>query len=149
MAILNLPLDQGHCNLKAFIGLRESAAVSLAAAGIPGPAPVAVRAMIDTGADITCIDPAIALTLGLIITGRIRTNVPHGQPDGEESDTCKVSLTIKHSGDNAADDLYRPVWTVASLPIAHIGTDVLIGNDLLDECDFHRDGPAGMFWLGY
>jgi hypothetical protein len=33
--------------------------------------------------------------------------------------------------------------------VSHLGADVLIGGDVLDDCLFVRDGPAGRFVLAY
>ena len=37
-------------------------------AGMPIPSPVAAKAMIDTGAECTCVDPAIIASLGLPVS---------------------------------------------------------------------------------
>jgi hypothetical protein len=131
------------------IGLRESLANALAASGMMVPVRVRVRGLIDTGAEITCIDPAIRVALELEATGRLFPRVPFGPSQGRPCNAFRVSLAVLHPGGNPADSLTRPVWMVAELPVAHTGAEVLIGNDLLDECEFLRDGPGQSFSLGY
>lgn len=137
MPVISLPLQDGRCLLNVLVSVPEASAT------------VPARALIDTGADITCIDPRIVALLGATASGSISPAVPYGTPAGEPTDTYQVDLTILHPTGKPEDNLHRPALKVAGVPIAHTGSDVLIGNDLLDECDFHRDGPRQMFHISY
>ncbi|HEV3257203.1 MAG TPA: hypothetical protein VG013_10010, partial [Gemmataceae bacterium] len=76
---------------------------------------------------------------------------PFGAPGGQTCDQFKVSLTLKHSGGSPTADLSEPMLTVVEVPLAHLGSDllVLIGADMLARCQLHYDGPAATFSLQY
>jgi hypothetical protein len=113
------------------------------------PDTVAVLAMIDTGADVTCIAPDVALRLNV---------------EGHQTDlirwpgTEKSSATFIYNLDVALVDRRPPAREKAQLPgpfrvyeIALPGRPygALIGRDLLSMMSFNYDGPHQGFTLEY
>jgi hypothetical protein len=61
----------------------------------------------------------------------------------------KVHLTVLHLTGNPVQHLVLPLLTVAQAHLAPLGNEVLIGRDVLAQCRFLYDGPAGTFRLDY
>jgi Retroviral aspartyl protease len=131
----------------ALVGLRRPEVRKLRAAGRPLPAPVAVRALLDTGAECTCIDPQALGGLSLPLKGLGLTNVPAlgGLTATPQRD---ASLTIIHPA-GAAQNLVIHEHPVVELALGQLGYQMLIGRDLLDQWLFVRNGPASTFSLSY
>jgi hypothetical protein len=70
----------------------------------PVPPPVSTRALIDTGAEITCVDSTLIQTLGLPFAGTVLANLPaHG---GLTANVLSAaSLIIIHPSGNARNNL--------------------------------------------
>ncbi|HTA76756.1 MAG TPA: retroviral-like aspartic protease family protein [bacterium] len=115
----------------------------LKANGSPVPSMVPARALLDTGASGTVVDPSIIQKLAISPkgTGQFITpstaNVPH------QAYTYDIALFLNHQGYS------KPFLTlpVAELKLAHQGFEVLIGRDVLDKCLFIYDGPSRIFTL--
>jgi hypothetical protein len=58
-------------------------------------------------------------------------------------------LTVLHPSGNPALNLIVPQLAVAETMVSHTGTEVVIGCDVLGQCDFHYGGRAGIFSLAY
>ena len=70
----NLQASGPLVDIRVLVGLPVRA--SLQRAGVPVPPPVAVKAMIDTGAMASVIDPSTAQLLGLQPVGVVMINTP-------------------------------------------------------------------------
>jgi hypothetical protein len=119
---------------------------TLRAALRPIPPPVDAHALLDSGAEVTCIDHSLVHTLGFPLGGFTLANVPAsgGLTLGIQHD---VSLTIVHPSGNALLNLVLPDVPVLELSLAPLGYQVLIGRDVLNRCRFH--GPRGRLRLAY
>ncbi|HWK88868.1 MAG TPA: aspartyl protease family protein, partial [Longimicrobium sp.] len=60
----------------AFVAVSPPRHDALVAAGQPVPTGVAVRALVDTGASCTCLDPSVISTLRLTPTGSVSVHTP-------------------------------------------------------------------------
>jgi hypothetical protein len=112
------------------------------------PAPVPARALIDTGAEASCVDPAIITALNLPLGGITLANTP-ALGGLASAGTYAISLTVVHPSGNTAEDLVVPRLLVLDIDLALLGYQALIGRDLLAQCDFLYSGPRGRFRLRY
>jgi hypothetical protein len=130
------------------LGLSASSVQALRTALRPVPSPAGVRALIDTGAELTCVDTALIQTLGLTLGGTTLANLPaHGGLT--VSALHDASLTIVHPSGKARANLVVLDLAVLSLPLAPLGYQALLGRDLLARCRFLYDGPRDRFRLSY
>ena len=114
----------------------------------PVPPPVSTRALIDTGAEITCVDSSLIQTLGLPFGGTVLANLPaHGGLTA--SVLSAASLTIVHPSGNAGNNLVIRNWSVLGLLLAGLGYQALVGRDVLAQCRFLYHGRRNRFRLTY
>lgn len=119
-------------------------------AGQPPPQPLRLDALIDTGASRTCIDPQVSRALHLTAFSAARLSTPSfGGPAVAGFPLYKVNLTVLHPSGNTQLHLARSAFPVAGIHLAHVGTEVVIGRDLLARCRFVYDGLARTFELEY
>ena len=115
------------------------------AAGQSVPSPLVIRALVDTGASCTCIDPNVLKSLGLSPTGSVSVHTPSTGSQPVNQDQYDVSLTFLHS---------KLSFNIASIPVVASnlqmqGIDALIGRDILDDFLLVYDGQLGLFTLGF
>jgi hypothetical protein len=111
----------------------------------PVPAPLSVRALIDTGASGSAIDPNIVSRLGLFTTGRTLVHTPSSGSNYVERDQYAVSLYLgSQPGETAGYTL-----SVIETPLASEGFIAIIGWDILSKCVLFCDGPQRTFRLDY
>jgi len=110
--------------------------------------PPTLRALLDTGAECTCVDPRHVGTLALPLRGVTLVNLPSlgGMSGATQHD---AGLAIVHSSGDAAENLVVPEFPLTELSLGQIGYHMLIGRDLLDRCLLIYDGPGGTFCLSY
>jgi hypothetical protein len=134
--------------VSVMVGLSGSASQALRAGLRPVAPPVSTRAILDSGAEMTCVDPSIIQVLGLPFGGTVLVNLPAhgGMTLGILHD---VSLTVVHPSGRARDDLVVRNPTVLEVALASLGYDVLIGRDVLAICRFLYHGPRNRFHLAY
>jgi len=114
----------------------------------PIPMPLSARALLDTGAEVTGIDPSLAKGLGLLGGGTVLVNLPaHGGMG--IGFLHNISLTIVHPSGNSQDDLVFRDLSVLEMPLAALGYQAVIGRDVLIHCRFLFDGPGNQFVLSY
>lgn len=116
--------------------------------GTAAPQPVDVNALIDTGAESSCVDEAIVRRLGLLSYGPGLTNAPAiGGLYATADYDCSIS--VLHPSGDRNHNLVAPNLVVTMLPLATLGYDALIGRDVLARCVLLYDGMAGTFRLTY
>jgi len=147
MPILNGQLEPDGALLEVLVGLSRPEVRKLRAAGHAIPAPVAVRALLDTGAECTCIDPQALGGLSLPLKGLGLTNVP-ALGGLTAAPQRGASLPMVHPA-GAVQNLVIHKHGVVELSLGQLGYQMLIGRDLLDQWLFVRNGPAGTFSLSY
>src|SRR5262249_10718758 len=119
--------------------------------GKPVPAPIAVRAAIDTGAEATCLDPSAfvhQVTAGIPPTRFLFANLPAGGGLNVAPEYA-VSLTLVHPSGNARANLVLRNHPVLQQPLGQIGYQALVGRDILKASLFVYAGPAQTFPLAY
>lgn len=111
----------------------------------PGTGATSLKMLLDSGATQTCVSRGIIAALGpheiaaVWIRGATGVRARVG--------VYEVKLVVSHPAGASFDFVLAclPVLAVASWP----GLDVLVGRDVLDRIEYHRDGPGGHFELRY
>src|SRR5262249_14791807 len=78
MATQTYPVTADGFAFEVLIGLNWTDTAHLVAAGLPVPAPVLARALVDTGSNVTCVATSIIRSLGLKHLGRQTTQTVSG-----------------------------------------------------------------------
>ena len=142
MPVLTGPLQDDGPLVEVVLGWSASRARQLRAALRPVPPPLQTRALLDTGAETTCIDASLIQQLGLPFGGTAPVNLPaHG--GFTFSSVHDASITILHPSGRARDHLAVLDLSVLELDLAALGYQALLGRDLLARCRFVYDGPKG------
>ncbi|MBX9584105.1 MAG: hypothetical protein K2X87_27715 [Gemmataceae bacterium] len=143
----------GGLRVRVRVALDRPTVLRLRQAGQAIPQPVDVDALIDPGAERTCVDPAVVARVGLPLYAFNFSSAPGtAQPvvpalGGVGTHTAGV--TILHPTGVASQGLVVPELVVRTLPLRSLGLDALIGRDILARCVFGYDGPAGAATLAY
>lgn len=148
MPVLTLPIISEGPLVNIEVGWSRARAKVLRKTLQPVPPPVQFEALIDTGADTTCLDPTIIAQLGFLLGGITLANVPAtgGLIPALEHD---VSLRILHPSGNGILDLLFTDLLILELELGTVGYQALLGQDVLAQCDFLYQGPSGQFQLTY
>ena len=117
-------------------------------AGQPVPDAVAVRALVDTGASCTCIDPSALASLAITPTGSVPIHTPSTGAGAATMDQYDVSIVILGSS-TSAPPLYLPVIPVVASALQAQGIQALIGRDILQQCVLVYNGSQGFFTLAF
>jgi hypothetical protein len=128
------------------IGLDQASLDALLAQGLPLPAPITCRGALDTGADVTSIDPSLVGRLGLVKPIRAATHTPLGQA---KVNLYLASLSITNLRVPGAPLWSFPALTVMELPAPLPTIEVLIGLDILLTGQLFLDGPGQTFSLDF
>jgi hypothetical protein len=148
MPVLTGPLSAEGAVVDARIGWSDSAAQAQRAALRPVPPPVDVRALIDSGAEVSCADPSVIQALGLPVGGFVLANVP-AQGGLTYATQHDAGLVLIHPSGDMRLNLVIRTLLVVELPIGVLGYQTLLGRDVLTGCRFLYDGPAAKFELHY
>jgi len=134
--------------VNAVIQVSEGRRNALEAAGKPVPAFQGVRALIDTGASFTSIEPKVLADLGLTPTGTIDFVTPSSGQNVVTTDTYDVDLNIYKT--EKEPPLSMPNLRVAACELfLRQGIHALIGRDVLSRCIFIYNGEDGIFSLAF
>ena len=102
------------------------------------PSPTVVRALVDTGSDLSVVHPQVLLQLGVQATGSIRIRRPGvGLAVFRPAPLYDVQLAIGDVGLGVGRIATRVVSVVPSTPTVL----ALIGRDVLKRCTFFYNGP--------
>ena len=123
--------------LQVSITIEQNAGKGLIAQGRAVPAPKSGIALIDTGASNTCIDEQAAQELGLPVI-----DVANMHSATHEKHPCNIYPV----------QIITPIVTLNApramgAALASQGLIVLIGRDVLQNCNLFYNGPAGQFTL--
>jgi hypothetical protein len=148
MPILTGWLGADGALVDVLVGWSASGAQSLRAALRPVPPASRLRALLDTGAEMSCLEVAAVGALGLPVHGMTPVNLPAagGLSFGTQ---YEASLTVLHPSGNSAFDLVVSDLVMIELPLGPLGYQALIGRDVLAQCHFQYHGPKGKFRLSY
>jgi hypothetical protein len=145
------PITPDGALVDVLIGLSAAALRTIRNQGKPVPPPVATRALLDPGAEVSCAD---SQALAHIIAAGIRpvryffANAP---ALGGVTPTAEytVSLILIHPSNNPRANLILPNQSVLEQPLGTLGYQILVGRDVLARCLFFYNGPGTRFTLGY
>jgi hypothetical protein len=131
------------------VGVGRTVRRALLAAHRPVPQSIILTALIDTGADMSCIDSA---ALGQIVLQPRRAfqlvNAP-GVAGIQYRPAYFAGLTILHPSGQPKDNLLIHDFLLADLPLQTLGCQLLFGRDALTHCRLDYDGRARAFALEY
>jgi len=151
MNTLHAPINAEGALVDVHITLAGPDLLALRQKGSPLPSPVMVRALIDTGAEVTCLDRQVVAPLiaaGLMPGRFLLANIPASgglQPTVEYT----VGLTVLHPSGNLRLGLAMRSLPVIEQPLGALGYQALIGRDVLEHCLLVYDGPGRRFTLAF
>jgi predicted aspartyl protease len=116
-------------------------------AGTPIPPAVAVKALVDTGASHTAVDPTILKSLGLQPRRIAQTITPSTGATPHKCYSYDVSIHIPLGTATAL--FSKMAWEVTGLDLKHQGFEMLLGRDILAEGILVYDGKAQTFSLAF
>jgi predicted aspartyl protease len=145
MPHLTLQIASGGPLVDIQVGVSEEREDALLKAGLPVPNPVQIRALIDTGASCTCIDPSALQSLGLTPTGSTPIHTPSTGGTAQNADQYDVSVILLHPN----LQLTIPTVAIIEAELSIQGIQALIGRDVLQGCLLIYDGQAGIFTLAF
>jgi hypothetical protein len=149
MAQFTLQLDPANGPvLTVVVGVSVPRADALVAAGQPIPPGVTIRALIDTGASGTCVDPSALEKLSLTPTGPVSVHTPSTGGAGHIVEQYDVSLIVPGAGAHHVP-LAIPAVPVMSAALSLQGIDALVGRDVLRDCILIYHGSLGQFTLAF
>jgi hypothetical protein len=119
---------------------------ALKAAGTPAPAPLLVKALVDTGASHTSFDTSIVGQLGLTPTGIVSVITP--STGAVPVDMFSYDLGF-HVPFPTGQFWSKALWIATAADLNHQGFSVLLGRDLLAEGMLLYDGKHGTFTLSF
>lgn len=134
--------------VNAALGVSEARRQALTAAGQAVPPFVTIRALLDTGASVTCVDPTVIAALGLAATGMTQMITPSTGAVPHNAPTYDASFAIP-AAPNQAALIFATVAVVESDLLSAQGFHALIGRNILSQCLFHYNGTMGLFTLAY
>jgi hypothetical protein len=114
----------------------------------PVPPALDARALVDTGAEITCLDGLLIQQLGLPLAQLALANVPAvgGLRLGAH---YHAGMVLVHPSGGAGMDLVVQNLLILEVPLAGLGYHALIGRDVLARCDFLYSGRRQRFSFMY
>jgi Retroviral aspartyl protease len=128
------------------IGLNQTEVQKLRNALQAVPPSKRLRALIDSGAEMTCLDPSIVQALSLVWKTASLTNMP-SITGVTYSSFYQADVTILHPSGKRRQHFMVKDWVVCELPLGVLGYDVVIGRDILDLMRFTYDGFAQEYML--
>jgi predicted aspartyl protease len=133
--------------IHAFIGVSEPRHGALVKAKLPVPQAILVKALVDTGASHTVVDPSVLTPLGLSPRRIAKTITPTTGATPAKCLTYDVSI---HVPLGTATALFsKNAWEVTCLDLKHQGFEVLLGRDILADGILFYDGKAGTFTMAF
>lgn len=147
MATLTFPLQTDGLLCDVLIGLDGKTTTALAASGQPILAPVLCRGMVDTGTDVTCVDPAVLRKLALTVpVAKSKTGSTTGTAP---VNLFRVSVNVLDLRNPSGPKLLLPDVLVMELPNPLTNLEVLVGLDVLLTARLFLDGPGRVFTLDF
>lgn len=145
MPQLTLQIAAGGPLVDIAVAVSDERREALVKAGQPVPNPVLIRALIDTGASCTCIDPSVLQHLGLTPTGSTPIHTPSTGTGTHNADQYDVNIVLRHP---------ELSLTLGTIPVieAHLvmqGIQALLGRDVLASCLLVYNGELGFFTLSF
>ncbi|MGA2206053.1 MAG: hypothetical protein ABSG10_04900 [Terracidiphilus sp.] len=131
----------------AFIGVSAGKFSALQQAQQQIPPLQRVRALLDTGASGSCVDPMVLTALGLQATGKVAVHTPTTGAAPAICNQYDVSILIPTQNAPAFQILTTAVTEHEFFKAQ--GFHALLGRDILSRCVFIYNGQVKLFTLGY
>jgi hypothetical protein len=112
------------------------------------PQPVEIWALIDCGAECSCVDGGVVRRLNLPAYKFSFVNAPALSGIGFES-VREAILAVLHPSNDPNLELVFPSLHLTELDLGTLGYDALVGRDVLAKCVLTYNGPASSFTLSY
>jgi hypothetical protein len=128
--------------LSVVVGVNGQTTASLVAAGQPVPPPQSIRALLDTGTDITGLATDVLSRLGLAPVRQHTTQTISGPLSIQ---LFEVSLSGPRAGPPAGPLLVLDQLVVMGLATPPPGIEALLGRDVSDRLLVILDGPRAEF----
>ncbi len=150
MPHFTLQLTAGGPVVDIVVGVSAARHQALTQAGQPVPPVILIRALVDTGASSTCLEPSVFQSLQLSPIGQVPTFTPTTGGTPHSSDQYDIGLVIPSSS-SAAPFTRQNLLVLAAQPssLHHQGIQGLIGRDTLEDCLLNYNGALGFFTLAY
>jgi hypothetical protein len=151
MRTIKSPIEPEGAFLEVTVGPSASHLQKMRAAGRPIPSAVPARALMDIGAEVSCVDPGVLGPLiaeGLVPERFVFANVPAASGVVPAPEYC-VNLTIIHPSKNSRANLVLRNQYVIAPSLTPLGYDLLLGRDVLAGCLLVYDGPGQTVTFGY
>lgn len=131
--------------IDVLVGVSSFRKEALEKAGQPVPPSIPMRALIDTGASCTCVDPSIITSLGITPSGSMPIHTPSTSGAPKICNQYDIQLVLVHP---------KLTYTIQALPViesdlAAQGIQALLGRDVLGHCLFVYDGANGNYTLAF
>lgn len=148
MPHFTLNIDPGGPIVNALVQISEGRRAALAAQKSPIPEPQVIRALVDTGASFTSIEPSVLQLLELSPTGTIDIVTPSTGQNVHTTETYDVNFVI-YAGPGDPP-LSMPNLRVAACELfSRQGIHALIGRDVLKQCILVYNGDFDVFSLAF
>lgn len=134
--------------VNAIITVSEGRRSALTAAGQDIPGIQVIRALVDTGASHTSIEPAVLASLGLTPTGTIEIVTPSTGTGTHTADTYDVDFSI-YGSTNEPPLLFSNLRVSTAELFSRQGIHALIGRDILSRCVLVYNGTLAQFTLAF
>ena len=135
--------------VNAALSVSDARRAALLTAGQTIPDFVPIRALLDTGASCTCVDPSVISALGLAPTGSISMVTPSTGTTPHQAAEYDAALVIPAGGPGQPPLIFGTIGIVESHLFTAQGFYALIGRNVLAKCIFHYNGGTGLFTLAY
>jgi hypothetical protein len=132
----------------AYVQLSGPRRKALEEVGQPIPEAIPIRALVDTGASCTCVDPVVMKKLQIAPTGSVPMHTPSTGQTPHHADQYDVTIIIPGASAGDAPLIFETI-SVVGTDLAVQGIDALIGRDILSRCILHYNGDLGFFSLCY
>jgi hypothetical protein len=135
--------------MNALVSVSGARRAALVAAGQPVPEPVTIRALVDTGASGTCVDPSVLEALALTPTGSVLVATASTGSAPRPLDQYDVAIVVPGASPNHAPLFVENIAVLSAELLQQHGFHALIGRDILSLCLLSYDGMIGAFTLAY
>jgi hypothetical protein len=142
VATLTFPINPDGLSLDVLVGIDQQASHALLAQGVALPRPERVRALLDSGTDLTAVSAQVLSRLPVTAGQPVRTHTAGGIVSNL---TFYISLSIPPLAGAAGSLLVVSRLLVTELVVPLPNLDVLIGLDVIRRYVWAIDGPGGTF----
>lgn len=147
MPHFTIQVGPGGALFDAWVGVSEARAAALQTAKQTLPNLQKIRALIDTGASGTCMDPSVINALGIPTRGSILMNTPTTGSAPQPTNVYDVSIVIPGA---TPPPLFLKTVAVAESQLLQMqGFHALIGRDILGAFVMHYNGPLKFMTISY